>query len=80
MTPEISTILWTVVPIVVGIAFLFLLVTRFLVNVGAKEIAIKERRYYGKKMASGRVVATSGEVGIQADVLKPGLHFIMFPI
>src|SRR3954468_5344432 len=55
------------------------IVRRWLVNVGAREIAIKERRYVGSKMPPGRVVATEGEVGIQADVLKPGLHFIKFP-
>ena len=55
-------------------------VTRFLVNVGAQEVAIKERRYLGKRMPQGRVVATEGEVGIQADVLKPGLHFVWYPI
>lgn len=52
---------------------------RIFVNVGAREIAIKERRYVGAKMPPGRVVATEGEVGIQADVLKPGLHLIKFP-
>ena len=30
-------------------------------------------------MPPGRVVATEGEVGIQADVLKPGLHFVKWP-
>ena len=70
----------------VGIAFLFVLgiiwyvVTRFVVNIGAKEVGIKERRYFGRRMAQGRVVATEGEVGIQADVLKPGLHFAFYPI
>jgi uncharacterized membrane protein YqiK len=53
---------------------------RILVNVGAREIAIKERRYVGAKMPPGRVVATEGEVGIQANVLKPGLHFIRWPV
>lgn len=52
---------------------------KIFVNVGAREIAIKERRYLGAKMPPGRVVATAGEVGIQADVLKPGLHLIRFP-
>ena len=52
------------------IAFL-IIVKRIFVNVGAREIAIKERRYLGAKMPPGRVVATEGEVGIQADVLKP---------
>jgi uncharacterized membrane protein YqiK len=55
------------------------IVRRWLVNVGAREIAIKERRYFGSKMPPGRVVATEGEVGIQADVLKPGLHFVKWP-
>src|SRR2546423_8545983 len=61
--------------LVIAIAFL----RRWLVNVGAREIAIKERRYFGAKMPPGRVVATEGEVGIQADVLKPGLHFVKWP-
>src|SRR5437588_5745076 len=68
--------------LVVGfIAFVLLvmILRRILVNVGAREIAIKERRYLGAKMPPGRVVATEGEVGIQADVLKPGLHLIKWP-
>ena len=62
-----------------GFFILLFLITRILVNVRAREIAIKERRYIGQKMPPGRVVATEGEVGIQADVLKPGLHFIKWP-
>src|SRR5713101_9566736 len=58
---------------------LLLILRRIFVNVGAREIAIKERRYLGAKMPPGRVVATEGEVGIQADVLKPGLHMIKWP-
>ncbi|MET0647489.1 MAG: SPFH domain-containing protein, partial [Pyrinomonadaceae bacterium] len=67
--------------VVIGIALIVLLVIlgKILVNVGAREIAIKERRYVGSKMPPGRVVATEGEVGIQADVLKPGLHVVKWP-
>src|SRR3712207_5235915 len=67
--------------VVIGVALIILLVIlgKILVNVGAREIAIKERRYLGSKMPPGRVVATEGEVGIQADVLKPGLHFVKWP-
>src|SRR6266852_3008497 len=67
--------------IIAFVLFIVLLVIlrRIFVNVGAREIAIKERRYFGAKMPPGRVVATEGEVGIQADVLKPGLHLIKFP-
>src|SRR6201991_98329 len=70
-------------PMLIGIFILLIIflafVKRIFVNVGAREIAIKERRYVGAKMPPGRVVATEGEVGIQADVLKPGLHLIKFP-
>jgi uncharacterized membrane protein YqiK len=64
---------------IVGLLILLYVLSKILVNVGAKEIAIKERRYFGRKMPPGRVVATEGEVGIQADVLKPGLHLIRYP-
>src|SRR5205809_6808870 len=59
--------------------FLLVALKRMMVSVGGREIAIKERRYLGAKMPPGRVVATEGEVGIQADVLKPGLHMIKWP-
>jgi uncharacterized membrane protein YqiK len=59
---------------------LWYIVTRFLVNIGATEVGIKERRYLGRRMPQGRVVANAGEVGIQAEVLKPGLHFVPYPI
>ena len=64
---------------VIALVVLLVILSRILVNVGAREIAIKERRYLGAKMPPGRVVATEGEVGIQADVLKPGLHLIKWP-
>ena len=71
-------ILGVVALIVLGV--IWYVVTRFLVNIGAIEVGIKERRYWGKQMAQGRVVATDGEIGIQAEVLKPGLHFVLYPI
>lgn len=64
----------------IGFFLVWYIITRFLVNIGAKEVAIKERRYLGRRMPQGRVVATEGEVGIQADVLKPGLHFVWYPV
>src|SRR5215468_3567223 len=69
----------TYIVAIFGLFALLILMSRVLVNVGAREIAIKERRYLGAKMPPGRVVATEGEVGIQADVLKPGLHLSKYP-
>src|SRR3982750_3063391 len=65
---------------VIALSVLWFILSRFLVNIGAKEVGIKEPRYLGKRMPQGRVVATDGEVGLQADVLKPGLHFVMYPV
>jgi uncharacterized membrane protein YqiK len=76
---DIPSVLPMLFGAVVLLIFFLIVVTRIFVNVGAREIAIKERRYLGAKMPPGRVVATEGEVGIQADVLKPGLHLIKFP-
>jgi len=66
--------------VLIALVLLWYIVTRFLVNIGAKEVGIKERRYFGRRMPQGRVVATDGEVGLQADILKPGLHFVMYPV
>jgi uncharacterized membrane protein YqiK len=75
-TPYIPLLVIAFVVLVVAIIML----RKFLVNVGAREIAIKERRFFGRRMPPGRVVATDGEVGIQAAVLKPGLHMLIWPI
>jgi uncharacterized membrane protein YqiK len=74
-----ETLIFGLIPVGVGFVLLLIILSRIFVNVGAREIAIKERRYFGRRMPPGRVVATEGEVGIQADVLKPGLHFIKYP-
>lgn len=66
--------LWWIIPLIIA---LFLL-SKSCVNVGSKELAIMERRYIGKEMAGGRTIALKGEIGIQARVLGPGLHFF-FP-
>jgi uncharacterized membrane protein YqiK len=75
--------IFSILPVLIIAFVLFIVLVvilrRIFVNVGAREIAIKERRYFGRRMPPGRVVATEGEVGIQADVLKPGLHLIRFP-
>jgi uncharacterized membrane protein YqiK len=56
---------------------LFILLSASVVVVGGNEIALIERRWFGKKMPQGRVVALGNEVGIQARTLGPGLHFLI---
>ena len=64
---------------IIGLLLLYWLGSRWFVNVGPTQIAITERRYLGKELEAGRVFATAGEVGIQAEYLNPGLHFVAWP-
>ncbi|HVP04503.1 MAG TPA: SPFH domain-containing protein [Dehalococcoidia bacterium] len=62
-----------------ALLMLLLLVTGgMLVNIGGQQVGVVERKYFGRPLPEGRVVALPGEVGIQAKVLQPGLHFL-FP-
>src|SRR5437667_7781274 len=76
---DVVSLLPVLIIVFVLLIVLLVILRRIFVNVGAREIAIKERRYMGRRMPPGRVVATEGEVGIQAEVLKPGLHLIKYP-
>ena len=80
MNQNLIALIFLGVVVLIGLGIVWYIITRFLVNIGATEVGIKERRYWGTKMAQGRVVATDGEIGIQAEVLKPGLHIVLFPI
>lgn len=63
--------------IILGVVLLVLLLLvlfgNMLVNVGGQQVGIRERKYFGKSLPEGRVVAMPGEIGIQAQVLQPGL-------
>ncbi len=69
----------TTILVLIGlaVAFVFLLILilfgGMLVNVGGQQVGIRERKYFGKSLPEGRVVAMPGEIGIQAQVLQPGL-------
>jgi len=39
------------------------------------EVGILTKRMFGRKMPSGRIVARDGEIGVQADILMPGLYW-----
>lgn len=62
-----------------GIPLLLILIALMntIVIVGGTQIAILERRWFGKSIPEGRVVAMSDEVGIQARTLGPGMHFLI---
>lgn len=60
-----------------GFLCLCIVISKSAVLVGGKEIAVLERRWFGRNMPQGRVVALRSEVGIQARTLGPGLHFLI---
>lgn len=48
--------------------------------VGADEVGIIKKNALGDSLTGGRIIATGGEMGIQADVLSPGWHFGLWPV
>jgi regulator of protease activity HflC (stomatin/prohibitin superfamily) len=71
MDPTLAYFLYTV-----GFFLLLIIFYNTIVIVGGTQIAVLERRWFGKRMPEGRVVAMSDEVGVQARILGPGLHIL----
>ena len=61
---------------IISLAALFLIYMSVVV-VGGRELVVLERKYIGQGMPQGRVMAMTGEVGIQAKTLGPGLHILI---
>lgn len=57
--------------------FALIVLWKSIVIVGGNEIAVLERKYLGRQMPEGRVIAMPGEVGVQARALGPGLHLLI---
>src|SRR4030042_2470421 len=39
------------------------------------QVGILTKRMFGRKMPQGQVVARFGQIGVQADILMPGLYW-----
>ncbi len=50
-----------------------------LVLIRERQVGIVIKRFSGKSLAPGRLIALDGEAGYQADTLAPGLHFGYWP-
>jgi len=48
--------------------------------VSPEEVGIVAKNALGPSLKEGRIIATAGEMGIQADVLAPGWHFWYWPV
>ena len=76
MPAEVSMVLWLIPKILIGLGLLWLFFSCFVI-IGGDEIGVVERKYIGRGMAKGRVIAQNNEVGIQARTFGPGLHFLI---
>jgi uncharacterized membrane protein YqiK len=63
-----------VVIIVILIAMLFL---PGFALIRDDEVGIVTKKMFGKKLPKGQIIATKGEIGLQADTLLPGLYWKM---
>ena len=50
-----------------------------LVYVPNDKVCIVTKKWGRKRLANGRIIATDGEAGLQADTLTPGMHFGFWP-
>ena len=74
--------LLTVHYIIVAVVLLFLLLIFVLPGfalVRDYEVGILTKKMSGKKLPQGKIIATEGEIGVQANTLMPGLYW-RFPI
>ncbi len=55
------------------------LITSGFVLIRERQVGVVVKRFAGKSLSPGRLVALDGEAGYQADTLAPGLHFGYWP-
>src|SRR5262245_18271045 len=67
--------------IIAGVIILVLLILTFaghvIVIIRGQDVGILERRYFGRQLPRGRVVAMGAEIGFQARTLRPGLLLLI---
>jgi uncharacterized membrane protein YqiK len=66
-----------VVALIVFVASVAISSVRF---VGEAQVGIVVKNALGPKLPSGKIIATSGEMGPQAEALPPGWHFWYWPV
>ena len=61
---------------IIGI-FVLVVVYQSVVIAEGKELALIERKWFGKKRPQGKVVAMNNKAGVQVRTLGPGIHFLI---
>lgn len=76
-----SQVLATIM-IVIAILFgggLFLLMVLGIVVINERQVGVVVKKFSGRQLPPGQLVALNGEAGYQADTLAPGWHFGYWP-
>lgn len=60
----------------IGGLFTLYLIYQGIIIVNGDEVVILERKYIGKQLPEGRIIAMRNEIGVQARMLGPGLYFV----
>lgn len=68
---------YLIIGAIIGVYFVLSMFFNIIVVVNGNEIAILERRYFGKPLPDGRVIAMRSEIGVQARILGPGLYYLI---
>jgi hypothetical protein len=66
--------------LILALVFIAVLIVLLFIVPGLKlitdtEVGILTKRMFGRKMPQGQVVARNGQIGVQADILMPGLYW-----
>jgi uncharacterized membrane protein YqiK len=64
----------TLILALIGLIVLIILLSGFAL-VRADEVGILTKKMFGKKLPQGKIIASEGEIGVQADTLMPGLYW-----
>lgn len=73
-----STIMTRMVQGILFLAVLFFLTLPSYVIIDADEVGLLKRKFLASKLPPGRIIASNGEKGPQAEILGPGFHFRPF--
>jgi regulator of protease activity HflC (stomatin/prohibitin superfamily) len=77
MSDMITALLPTLLIYLIPLIIVLVIIVNSIVIVGGTQLAVLERRWFGRSLPEGRVVAMANEVGIQARTLGPGLHLLI---
>lgn len=72
-------IIETMVLAIIIIFFLMIFVVPGIKIVRDNEVGVLTKKMWGSPLPPGHIIATKGEVGVQADILMPGIYY-RFPV